>query len=71
MDFVTGSSISADWRGYSHDSILLIVNRPTKMVHYEPVHITIDAPGLPEVILDLVVRHHGLPDSIISLGRDD
>ena len=36
------------------------------MVHYEPVKVTIDAPGLAEVILDVVVRHHGLPDSIMS-----
>ena len=36
------------------------------MVHYKPVKITIDAPGLAEVIIDVVVRHHGLPDSIIT-----
>ena len=36
------------------------------MVHYEPVKVTIDAPGLAEVIIDVVVRHHGLPDSIVS-----
>ena len=36
------------------------------MVHYEPVKITIDAQKLAEVILDVVVRHHGLPDSIVS-----
>ena len=36
------------------------------MVHYEPVKITIDALGLAEVILDVVVWHHGLPDSIVS-----
>ena len=36
------------------------------MVHYEPVKITIDAPGLAEVIIDVVVRHHGLPDSIVT-----
>ena len=37
-----------------------------KMVHYEPIKVTIDTPGLAEVILDMVVRHHGLPDSIVS-----
>ena len=36
------------------------------MVYYEPVKVTIDALGLVEVIIDVVVRHHGLPDSIIS-----
>ena len=35
------------------------------MVHYEPVKVTINAPGLAEVILDVVVRHHGLLDSIV------
>lgn len=28
--------------------------------------VTINAPGLAEVILDVVVRHHGLPNSIVS-----
>ena len=36
------------------------------MVHYEPVKVTIDTPGLAEVIIDVVVRHYGLPDSIIN-----
>ena len=66
MDFVTGLPVSTDWKGESYDSILVIVDRLTKMVHYEPVKVTIDTPGLAEVILDVVVRHHGLPDSIVS-----
>ena len=69
MDFVTGLPLSANWKGDSYDSILVIVDRLTKMVHYEPVKVTIDAPGLAEVIIDVVVRHHGLPDSIISDQR--
>ena len=36
------------------------------MVYYEPVKVTIDAPGLAEVIIDVVVQYYGLPDSIIS-----
>ena len=36
------------------------------MVHYEPVKVTIDALELVEVIIDVVVQHHGLLDSIIS-----
>ena len=66
MDFVTGLPILTDWKGDSYDSILVIVDRLTKMVHYEPVKVTIDAPGLAEVIIDVVVRHHGLPDSIVT-----
>ncbi len=66
MDFVTGFLISADWKGDSYDSILVIVDRLTKMVHYEPVKVTIDVSGLAEVIIDLVVRHHGVPESIVT-----
>ena len=66
MDFVTGLPISTDWKRESYDSILVIVDWLTKMVHYEPVNITIDAPGLAEVILDVVVWYHGLSDSIVS-----
>ena len=36
------------------------------MVYYKPVKVTIDTSGLAEVIIDVVVRHHSLPDSIIS-----
>ena len=36
------------------------------MVYYKPVKITIDAPDLAEVIIDGVVRHHGLLDSIVT-----
>ena len=36
------------------------------MVHYKSVKITIDAPGFAEVIINIVVRHHGLPDLIMT-----
>ena len=36
------------------------------MVHYEPVKITINVPGFAEVIIDVVVRHHGIPNSIVT-----
>ena len=66
MEFVTGLPISTDWKGDNYDSILVIVDWLTKMVYYKPVKVTIDAPGLAEVIIDVVVRHHGLPDSIVT-----
>ncbi len=66
MDFVTGLPISADWKGDSYDLILVIVDRLTKMVHYVPVKVTIDAPSLAEVIINVVVRHHGVPESIVT-----
>ena len=35
------------------------------MVYYELVKITIDAPSPAEVIVNVVVRHHGLSDLIV------
>ena len=55
MDFVTGLPLSADWKGNNYDSILIIVDRLTKIVHYELVKVTIDAPALAKVIIDVVV----------------
>ena len=66
MDIVTGLPILTDWKRDSYNSILVIVNWLIKMVHYEPVKVTIDAPGLIEVIINVVVRHHNLPDSIVT-----
>ena len=36
------------------------------MVYYEPVQTTITTPALAEVILNIIVRHYGLLDSIVS-----
>ncbi len=66
MDFVTGLFISANWKGDSYDLILVIVDRLTKMVYYELVKVTIDASGQAEVIIDVVVCHHGVPESIVT-----
>ena len=61
-----GLPILTDWKGNNYDSILVIVNRLTKMVHYKPVKVIINAPGLAEVIIDVVVRYYSLSDSIVT-----
>ena len=66
MDFVTGLPFSSDWKGNNCNSIFVIVNRLTKIMYYGPVKIAINALELAEVILDVVVWHHGLPNSIIN-----
>ena len=38
------------------------------MVYYKPVKITIDTLGLAKIIIDVVIRHHGLLDSIVIDG---
>ena len=63
---MTGLLILTDWKKDSYNSIFVIIDQLIKMVHYEPVKITINAPGLAEVIIDMVICHHGLPDSIVT-----
>ena len=66
IDFITGLPISTNWKRNSYVSILVIINWLTKMVYYKPVKVTIDAPGLAAIIINVVVRHHGLSDSIVT-----
>ena len=55
IDFIIGLPQSANWRGNGYNSILVIVDWLTKMVHYKPVQMTITAPALAEVILNVIV----------------
>lgn len=43
----------------------MIVNYFTKIVYYEPINITIDAPSLGDVIIDMIVYYHNISNSII------
>ncbi len=61
-----GLPVSTDWKGESYDSILVIVDHLTKMVHYKSVKITIDVPRLAEIIINMVVRHYGISESIVT-----
>ena len=66
MDFVTGLPILTDWKRNSYNSILVIVDQLTKIVYYKLVKVTINALGLVEIIINVLVRHHGLPDFIVN-----
>ena len=61
MDFVTDLPLS---KGY--DSILAVVDRLTKMVHYIPCRKTLTAAGLADFFIRDIMRMHGIPESIIS-----
>ncbi len=65
MDFITGLLISVNWKSDSYDSILVTVDRLTKMVYYKPVKITINVFGLAEVIINVAVYHQGVPVLIV------
>ena len=55
MKFVTGFLISTNKKRGRYDFILVIVDQLTKMIHYEPVKITINALSLVELIINVVV----------------
>ncbi len=65
MDFVTNLPISSNWKGDSYNSILVIIDQLIKIVHYKLVKVMIDAPGLAEVIINVIVHHHRVSEFII------
>ena len=58
--------VSTDWKDKNYDSILVIIDRLIKIMYYKPMKVTIDAPGFAEVIIDFVVWHYSLFNSIIT-----
>ena len=69
MDFVIGLPISANWKSDSYNSILIIVDQLTKIVYYVLVKITINILDLAKVIINMVIYHHGVVESIVT-NRD-
>jgi hypothetical protein len=62
MDLVTGLPRTKS----GHDSILTVVDRFSKMVHFIPTTKTCTAPVVARLLLDNVIKLHGLPKSIVS-----
>jgi len=48
------------------NSILVVVDRLTKMTHFTPCSKSITAEEIAQLILDGIVRLHGLPEEIVS-----
>ena len=65
MDFITGLPPSK-YKGVVYDSILIVVDRFTKMVRYIPINMTIDAAELAEVFHSEIVCRYGMPSGIVS-----
>ena len=62
---MTGLPISTDWNEDNHNFIFVIVNQLIKMVNYNLVKVTINAPGLVEVRIDVVIWDYGLSNLIV------
>lgn len=63
MDLITGLPLTT--RG--HTAIVVFVDKLTKQVHYAPLkERETDASTLAEITIQTVVRHHGLPQFVVS-----
>ena len=69
MDFVTGLTLSANWKGNNYDLFLIIVDYLTKIIYYKSVKVTINTSRLAKVIINVVIRYYGLPDTNIHNCR--
>lgn len=49
-----------------HDTIVVFVDRFSKMAHFAATTIQVTAPGLAQLFFDNVFRFHGMPKTIIS-----
>ncbi len=65
MDFIT-SLPPSKWRGHTYDSILVIVDRFSKMVRYLPVCKTITASELADIFVNSIWKDYGTPDGITT-----
>ena len=65
LDFITGLPPSR-FRGKVFDSILVLVDRYTKMARYVPTTKEIDAPELAELFMLHVVKDFGIPKGMTS-----
>jgi hypothetical protein len=61
MDFIVGLPLTPR----KHDSIWVIVDRLTKTAHFIAVHTTYSAERYAEIYVDLVVRLHDVPKTIL------
>ncbi|GKC20150.1 ty3-gypsy retrotransposon protein [Tanacetum coccineum] len=61
MDFITGLQAS---RGIT--VILVVVDRLTKYAHFGTLPTSFNAHKVAEVFLEIVVKHHGIPRTIVS-----
>jgi transposase InsO family protein len=61
MDFITDLPIVR-----TKNSILVVVDRLTKMAHFTPCSKSITAEETAQLIMDGIVRLHGLPEEIVS-----
>ena len=66
MDFITDLPLSSTYGSTTWDSILVVVDKLTKMAHYIPVRKTMSVADFIEVFIRDVVKHHGMPEVLVT-----
>ncbi|KAI6789405.1 hypothetical protein KC331_g215 [Hortaea werneckii] len=67
MDFITKLPGSVEEpTGNRYDSIFVVVDRLTKYTHFIPYNEEFTVESLAKIFIDRIIRHHGIPKSIIS-----
>jgi hypothetical protein len=62
MDFITG----LPRKNKQHDSIIVVVDKLTKVAHFVPVKTTHTTTNIAEIFMKEIARFHGIPRTIIS-----
>lgn len=62
LDLITALPRTSD----GHDAIIVFVDKLTKLVHYAATTTTVTAPKVAEIAIQTVIRHHGVPQFIVS-----
>lgn len=62
IDFIVGLPLTAR----RHDSIMVVVDRLTKVAHVIPVRSTCNAASVAHIYMEQVVKLHGIPKKIVS-----
>lgn len=62
IGFITGLPISAR----SHDVIMVVVDRFTKVAHFIPIRSSYNVATIAKIYMEQVVKLHGIPEKIIS-----
>ena len=65
MDLITGLPES-EYRGTIYDAILVVMCRYTKMAIYIRTQKTITSNDLADLLMDNLIRHHGVPEGIVT-----
>lgn len=65
IDFITSLLILTNWKNKTYNFILVIIDRLTKIVYYNPIKVRINAFCLAKVIIGVIIQHPGLSNSII------